>query len=237
MNSPNSGPPNLDNMEDPVLSPHFLSPEDTSTSSSNSSSQHSGSPRNDWMIPGSIWNQLSDSKSQTPGDLSLNMGLNFTSSLSQDQWTSMDMDTDISAFMNDPSQNFSIDPNTLPFEGTVFSEAAQEQMAACGNYDSIFRFALSQPSDAIPGPTTPFQLPTPKPGSMSSRSVSPALSKLDSDSSAGVNPIDLSLFTQLSQKAREAAGVISAVPVDQDSRRATEGQTPILPLSPVLLGA
>lgn len=234
MSSPNPGPPNLDNMEDPVLSPQFLSAEDTNTSSPNSSSsQHSGSPRNDWMLPGSIWNQLSDSKPQTLDDLSLNMSLTLPSSLSRDQWSSMDMDTDISAFMTDLH---TINPNVLPFDGAVFSGSVQEQMSASGNYDSMFQFTLSQPSDAMSGPAAPFQLPTPKPGSMSSRSVSPALSKPDSDSSAGVNPNDLSLFTQLSQKAREAAGVTLAVPIDQDSRGATEGRTPITPMSPVLIG-
>lgn len=234
MSSPDPGPLNLDHMEDPVLSPQFLSPEDTSTSSSNSSSsQHSGSPRNDWMLPGSVWNQLSDSKPHTLDDISLSMNLHFPSSLSQDQWSSMDMDTDISPFMTDPSQQFSIDPNTLQFDATVFNEPAS------GNYDSMFQFTLSQPSDANPGLSVPFQLPTPKPSSMSSRSVSPTLSKPDSDSSAGgagVNPNDLNMFTRLSQRAREAAGVTLAVPVDQDAGGAADGQTPVTPVSPFLIG-
>ncbi|KAF8503928.1 hypothetical protein JB92DRAFT_3098742 [Gautieria morchelliformis] len=227
------GPSNLEDMEDPVLSPHFLSQgEDTSTSSSNSSSQHSGSPRNDWMLTGSVWDQLSVSKPQNLDDLNFNTSLNFSSSLAQNQWPSMDMDTDISAFLTDSSQQFTIDPSTLQFEGAVFSESSPEQMpAAPRSYDSGFQFTLSQPCDALPVSPIPFQLPTPKPSSLSSRSVSPALSKPDSESSAGVNPNDLSLLTHISQKAREAAGITLAVPVDQNTGGATEGQTPITPVS------
>lgn len=236
MSSPNLTPPKPEDMEDPVLNPHFFPPgEDTSTSSSsNSSSQHSESPRNDWTLPGTIWSQLSDQKPQTLDDLNLNMSLNFASSLSQ-QWPSMDMETDISAFMADPL-HFSIDPNNLHLEGPVFNESSQEQMAAPGGYDSMFQFTLSQPSDTRPVPTAPFQLPTPNPGSTPSRSVSPASSKPDSDSSGGVNPNDLSLFTQLSRKAREAVGVTLAVPVGKVAQGATEGQAPITPVSPMPTG-
>jgi hypothetical protein len=238
MSSSNLNPPNMEDMEDPVLSPHFLSPgEDTSSgSSSNSSSQHSDSPRNDWMLQGSIWNQLSDPKSQTLDEVNLNMSLNFPSSLSQQQWSSMDIDADISAFMTDPLQHFSLDPNSLRLGDTVFNESAQEQIPPPENYDAMFQFTLLQPTDAPPASTAPLQLPTPKPSSMSSRSVSPASSKPDSESSAGVNPNDLNLFTQLGHKARDAAGVTLAVPVGRDSRGATDSQTPVTPVSPVPLG-
>lgn len=222
---------NPNDMEEPVLSPHMLSAgEDTSSSSSNSPSQHGESPRNDWMLPGSIWTQLSDPKPQTL-DANLNVNLNFSSSLSQQHWSSIDMDSDISAFMTDSLHQFSLDPNSLNLE-----EANQEQIPPPGNYDTMFQFTLSQPPDAKPGLIPPFQLPTPTPGSMSSRSVSPASSKLDSDSSAGVNPNDLNLFSQLGHKARDAAGVTLAVPMSRDSRMATEGQPPVTPVSPTHLG-
>jgi hypothetical protein len=188
------------------------------------------------MLTGSIWNQLPVPKPQHLDDLNFNTSLNFPSGLAQDQWSSMDMDSDISAFLTDSSQQFTIDPSTLQFDGTVFSESSPEQMSGPRSYESAFQFTLSQPSDAPPAPAVPFQLPTPKPSSLSSRSVSPALSKPDSESSAGVNPNDLSLFTHISQKVREAAGVTLAVPVDQNTGGATEGQIPTTPVSPVLIG-
>ncbi|KAF8582527.1 hypothetical protein K439DRAFT_1661752 [Ramaria rubella] len=210
-------------------SPLFLSSgEDTSTSSSsNSSSHHSGSPRLDWTIQGSMRNQILDSKPQANDDLDLD----FSSTFPRNEWPSMDMDIDISAFMHDPSPNFSIDPSALHFDHSIYG-GSQDSISAIPDYDSVFKFTLSQPSGVTQAQAIPLQLPTPKPSSTSSRSVSPVPSKSDQDSSAGVNPSDLSLISLLGQKARDAVGITLAVPTNGGVAETVE-KTPITPVSPV----
>lgn len=140
----------------------------------------------------------------------------------------MDMDADISAFMSDVPHRLSIDSNALPFETALYD--GSHGLPTAGNCESMFQFTLSQPSDATQASIPPFQLPTPKPGSMSSRSVSPATSAAEQRSNTGVNPSDLSLLTQLGQKARDASGVMLAVPAQQGSR------APVASVSSVLTG-
>ncbi|KAF8501176.1 hypothetical protein BU17DRAFT_102324 [Hysterangium stoloniferum] len=238
MASPQSDDCKPESLDDPLLSPLFLSASDsnsstaaststTTVSSSSSSSSHDAeSPRNDW------W---STTKPDALDDLNLNMSFNFPC----DQW-GMDLDTDITSFISDTSHQFSIDPNALHFGNNVYggSGAEQDQLS-----DSMFQFTVSRPLhdssmssmsnvSNMSGNAPVQQLPTPAAASASSRSTSPE----SIFSNTGVNPSHLSLMEQLSQRAREAAGITHAVSASKETLLQPQLQAPVSPVSPVSTG-
>lgn len=215
--------------EDPVLSPIFLSSADdvtSSSSSSNSSSHESGSPRNDWIVPSNINVNIANPPPlwSTSGQLG-HFSVPYPSS---DQWRAMDFESDIPSFLSDTSHHFSIDPNALHFGDHVYGRGCetngneQETLVPACDQALQFSYQFSSPIPSEIGLDVPLvhHIPTPMSASVVSslsRSPSPLSTSTYSQTplqDTGINPNELTL---ISQRAREAAGVTLAMPVNANA--------------------